>query len=261
MGKRSVTTAHTAQDRPPAKGRAMIFRQLFEPASSTYTYLLACPVTRAAVLIDPVAETVDRDLQVVAELGLRLAYTLETHVHADHITGAAALREASGCEVAGPTMDELPCRDVGLREGEVLRVGTIEIYPLFTPGHTDHHHSYRVDTGSHTMVFTGDGLLIDGCGRTDFQSGDAVTLYRTVHDKLFTLPDETLVYPGHDYAGRQVSTIGQEKRRNPRLGGGKSEAEFVAIMAGLNLSYPQKIDVALPGNRRCGEGSAAASSA
>jgi glyoxylase-like metal-dependent hydrolase (beta-lactamase superfamily II) len=152
-------------------------------------------------------------------------------------------------------VDEIPCRDVGLRDGEALRVGTIEIHPLFTPGHTATHHSYVVDTGSHRMVFTGDGLLIDGCGRTDFQSGDAATLYHSIHDKLFSLPDETLVYPGHDYAGRQVSTIGQEKRRNPRLAG-KSEAEFVAIMAGLNLASPQKIDVTVPVNRRCGEDSA-----
>jgi sulfur dioxygenase len=230
----------------------MIFRQLFEPASSTYTYLLACPETGAAVLIDPVAEMVSRDLRVIDALGLRLAYTLETHVHADHITGAAALRAATGCQTAGPAMDELRCRDVGLREGEALQVGTIAFHPLFTPGHTDTHHSYLVDTGSHRMVFTGDGLMIDGCGRTDFQSGDAATLYRSIYDKLFSLPDETLVYPGHDYAGRQVSTIGQEKRRNPRLAG-KSEAEFVAIMAGLNLAYPQTIDVAVPGNLRCGE--------
>jgi len=239
----------------------MIFRQLFEPASSTYTYLLACDSTGVAVLIDPVAEMVERDLRVIGELGLRLAYTLETHVHADHITSGAALREATGCQVAGPAMDGLRCRDVGLQEGEVFRVGTLEIHPLFTPGHTDGHHSYLVDTGSHTMVFTGDGLLIDGCGRTDFQSGDAATLYHSIHDKLFTLPDETLVYPGHDYAGRQLSTIGQEKARNPRLGGGKTEAEFVAIMAGLNLAYPQKIDVALPGNQRCGDGSAQVPSA
>jgi glyoxylase-like metal-dependent hydrolase (beta-lactamase superfamily II) len=133
-----------------------------------------------------------------------------------------------------------------------LRVGSVEIYPLFTPGHTDCHHSYLVDTGTHKMVFTGDGLLIDGCGRTDFQSGDATTLYRSIHDKLFTLTDDTLIYPGHDYSGRRVSTIGQEKARNPRLGGGKGEAEFVAIMTGLHLAYPQKIDVAVPGNLRCG---------
>jgi sulfur dioxygenase len=236
----------------------MLFRQLFDPASSTYTYLLACSETGAAALIDPVAEMVERDLQVLDELGLRLAYTLDTHVHADHVTGAAALRAATDCRTAGPAMDEIPCRDVGLREGEALQVGTIDIHPLFTPGHTDTHHSYLVDTGSHKMVFTGDGLMIDGCGRTDFQSGDAATLYRSIHGKLFTLPDETLVYPGHDYNGRQVSTIGQEKRRNPRLAG-KSEAEFVAIMAGLNLAYPQKIDVAVPGNLHCGEGPTQAS--
>jgi glyoxylase-like metal-dependent hydrolase (beta-lactamase superfamily II) len=231
----------------------MIFRQLFEPESSTYTYFLGDTDTGKAVLIDPALETAERDLGIVQSFGLQLAYTLETHVHADHLTGALKLKHLAGSQIAGPALDRLPCTDVGIREGTPFRVGGISLHPLFTPGHTATHHSYLLREGDTQRVFSGDALLIDGCGRTDFQSGDAVALYRAIHDKLFTLPDETLVYPGHDYTGRQVSTIGQEKSRNPRLGGGRSEAEFVEIMNGLELSYPKKIDFAVPGNERCGE--------
>lgn len=230
----------------------MIFRQLIEPDSSTYTYLLGCEQTRQALLIDPVLDTVDRDLALLKELGLALAFTVDTHFHADHLTASARLRELTGCRVANPAVEFPACADVPLKEGEVFELGTIALHPLFTPGHTSHHHSYRVDDGTHITVFTGDTLMIDGCGRTDFQSGDAATLYRSITDKLFTLPDETLVYPGHDYTGRRVSSIGQEKARNPHIGGGKSEAEFVATMANLDLPYPRKIDFAVPGNLQCG---------
>jgi sulfur dioxygenase len=230
----------------------MIFRQLFEPASSTYTYLVACPETGQSVLVDPVLETAERDLRVLQDLGLDLTYTLETHVHADHLTGAQKLKQLSGCLVAGPALDEMPCRDIGVREGEPFRVGSVELHPLFTPGHTDAHHAYLVDNATAKMLFSGDALLIDACGRTDFQSGDATALYHSIHDKFFTLPDETLVYPCHDYDGRFVSSVAQEKARNPRLGGGKSLQEFVAIMNGLDLPYPKKIDFAVPGNRECG---------
>ena len=231
----------------------VIFRQLFEPESSTYTYLLGERESGKAVLIDPAVETAERDLALVREYGLELLATLETHVHADHLTGALKLKHLAGSRIAGPALDELPCTDIGVREGTPFRVGSIVLHPLFTPGHTSTHHSYLLDTGDTKRVFSGDALLIDGCGRTDFQSGDAPTLYRSIHEKLFSLPDETLVYPGHDYSGRQVSTIGQEKSRNPRLGGGKSQAEFVAIMDGLELAYPKKIDFAVPGNELCGE--------
>jgi glyoxylase-like metal-dependent hydrolase (beta-lactamase superfamily II) len=231
----------------------MIFRQLFEPDSSTYTYLLGCPETGRAMLIDPVLDTVDRDIDVVQGLGLELAYSIETHYHADHLTSARVLRTRTECQVAYPEVERPDCADLGLREGEPLRMGAITLYPLFTPGHTSHHHCYRVETGTHTMLFSGDALLIEACGRTDFQSGDAATLYRSVTEKLFTLPDETLVYPAHDYEQRCITTIAQEKARNPRLGDGRSEAEFVAIMDGLDLPYPRKIDFAVPGNERCGE--------
>ena len=231
----------------------MIFKQLFEPTSATYTYLLGCQDTKQALLIDPVLETVERDLKLVKELGLRLAYAVETHVHADHLTGARKLRAVTGCKVAGSELDQLDCRDTQLKDEEVLTMGSVELLPLFTPGHTDTHLSFLIDNGSHKMLFTGDSLLIDGCGRTDFQAGDAATLYNSVHLKFFTLPGETLVYPGHDYKGRFVSTIEQERTRNPRLGGGQSQKEFVEIMNNLNLPNPAKIEFAVKGNMLCGE--------
>ena len=226
----------------------MVFRQLFEPLSSTYTYLIGCEATGQALLIDPVVNSIDRDLAELKRLGLTLAITLDTHLHADHITGALHLKERTGCRIAMAAMDRLPCTDLGVVEGVPLKVGSLAVQPLHTPGHTDAHFAYVLGE----RVFTGDALLIDGCGRTDFQNGSAADLYRSVHEKLFVLPDEQLVYPGHDYQGRRVSSIGQEKARNPRLGHGRTPAEFEQIMAGLNLPYPKFIDHALPGNRRCG---------
>jgi glyoxylase-like metal-dependent hydrolase (beta-lactamase superfamily II) len=226
----------------------MIFRQLFEPLSCTYTYLVGCEVTRDAVLIDPVMNTQERDLAELARLGLRLAWTLETHVHADHVTSALQLREKTGSRIAGPAVNRLACVDLGIEEGRPFRVGNVELAPLFTPGHTDDHFAYLLGD----RVLTGDALLIDGCGRTDFQNGDSYTLWRSVNEKLFTLPGETLVYPAHDYQQRHVSSIAQEKARNPRLGQGKTAEEFRGIMAGLGLPYPKFIDHAVPGNRQCG---------
>ena len=230
----------------------MIFRQLFEPESSTYTYLLACSETRQAVLIDPVVESMDRDLGTLQELGLRLAYTLDTHIHADHITSSCRLRQLTGSRIALPAMDRLPCTDVGVGEDRPLQVGSLTFQPLFTPGHTDTHHCYVVDLAGTKRIFTGDALLIDGCGRTDFQNGSTDLLYRSVREKIFALADDTLVYPAHDYQHRHVSTIAQERERNPRLGGEKTALEFAAIMANLKLPYTNKIDVAVPANRECG---------
>jgi glyoxylase-like metal-dependent hydrolase (beta-lactamase superfamily II) len=231
----------------------VIFKQLLEADSSTYTYLIGCRETGKAILIDPVLDTVERDLQVLRDLGLELAATLETHVHADHLTGAKRLKQQTGCRIACPAMLALRCADIGINEGQAFGVGTLQLQPLFTPGHTDHHHAYLMDNGALKMLFSGDALLIEACGRTDFQSGDAGELYNSIHNKFFSLPDETLVYPAHDYEGRHVSSIAQEKSRNPRLGKGRSKADFIALMDGLDLPYPRKIDFAVPGNEACGE--------
>lgn len=226
----------------------MIFRQLFEPLSSTYTYLLGCEDTGQAVLIDPVIVSVERDLAEVSRLGLTLAYSLDTHIHADHITAALELKKTVGSKIAAPAFDRLACADLGIEEGTPFQLGSIRLQALHTPGHTDGHFAYLFGD----RVFSGDALLIDGCGRTDFQNGDADALYRSVHQKLFTLPDDYLVYPAHDYQHRHVSSIGQEKKRNPRLGAGRTLAQFKDIMANLNLPYPTFIDFAVPGNKQCG---------
>lgn len=226
----------------------MIFRQLFEPLSGTYTYLLGCENTGQAVLIDPVIVSIDRDLSEISRLGLTLAYTLDTHIHADHITAALALKTKVGSKIAAPTFDRLPCADVGIEEGKPFNVGSIQLQPLHTPGHTDGHFAYLLGE----RVFTGDALLIEGCGRTDFQNGDADALYKSVNEKLFSLPDDTLIYPAHDYQDRRVSSIAQEKKRNPRLGQQRTLEQFREIMHNLNLPYPKFIDFAVPGNRQCG---------
>lgn len=226
----------------------MIFRQLYEPLSSTYTYLLGCQETGHAILVDPVINSIERDLKEVSRLGMTLAYTVDTHIHADHITSALELKKKVGSKIATPAMEGLPCTDVGIDEGKPFQVGSVKLDPLHTPGHTDGHFAYVFND----RVFTGDALLIEGCGRTDFQNGDTDTLYKSVNEKLFSLPEDYLVYPAHDYNKRRVSTIAQEKDRNGRLGQGKTLEEFREIMANLNLAYPKFIDYAVPGNQRCG---------
>lgn len=226
----------------------MIFRQLFEPVSSTYTYLVGCEVTGEALLVDPVVNAIERDLAELHRLGLTLTMTVDTHVHADHITSALQLRQRVGSRIAAPAPSRVECADIAVEEGRPLRVGQVDLQPLFTPGHTDDHFAYRLGE----KVLTGDALLIEGCGRTDFQNGDATTLYRSIHDKLFSLPDDTQVYPGHDYQQRRITTIAQEKARNPRVGQGNGLEEFRQIMANLQLPYPKFIDYAVPGNRQCG---------
>ena len=226
----------------------MIFRQLYEPLSSTYTYLLGCKETGQAILIDPVIVSVERDLAEISRLGLTLAYSVDTHIHADHITAALELKNKVGSKIATPAFDRLSCADVGIEEGVPFEVGSIQLQPLHTPGHTAGHFAYLYGN----KIFTGDALLIEGCGRTDFQDGDAETLYKSVTEKLFSLPDDTLVYPAHDYQDRRVSSIAQEKKRNPRLGQERTLEQFREIMSNLNLPYPKFIDYAVPGNRRCG---------
>ena len=226
----------------------MIFRQLLEPLSSTYSYLLGCEETGQAVLIDPVIVSMDRDLAEIRRLGLQLAYSVDTHIHADHITAALALKNTVGSKIAAPAFDHLPCVDVGIEDSVAFKLGSITLLPLHTPGHTAGHFAYVQGD----RLLTGDALLIDGCGRTDFQNGDADALYKSVTEKLFSLPDETLVYPAHDYEGRRVSSIAQEKQRNARLGQQRTLAQFRQTMANLNLPYPKFIDYAVPGNLQCG---------
>jgi sulfur dioxygenase len=226
----------------------MLFRQLFDLQTSTYTYLIADPVTKAAILVDPVLDQVDRDRQLLKELGLTLKYCLETHIHADHITGTAKLREATGCLGIVPENAQAKCADRFIQDGEVLELGRVRVEAIATPGHTDSHNAYLVN-GTHLL--TGDALLIRGCGRTDFQSGDAGMMYDAITQRLFTLPDETFVYPGHDYRGNTVSTIGEEKQWNLRLVG-RNRSEFIELMANLNLPNPQKMMEAVPANQRCG---------
>lgn len=227
----------------------LLFRQFFDPESSTYTYLIADNQSKEAVLVDTVLEQVDRDLQVLEDLGLTLRYCLETHIHADHITGAGKLRQQTGCQVIVPQNATAKSANHSLADGEILQVGSVEIEAIATPGHTNSHLAYWVNK---THLLTGDALLIRGCGRTDFQSGDAGTLYDTVTQRLFTLPEEILVYPAHDYQGRTVSTIGEEKRLNPRLSD-RSREQFITLMNHLGLSYPKKMDQALPANEYCGD--------
>jgi sulfur dioxygenase len=227
----------------------MLFRQLFDPQTSTYTYLVADPQTADAALIDPVLEQVERDITLLTQLGLTLRYCLETHVHADHITGASELRRLTDCASVVPAQTQVGCANQTLEDGDRLQVGTVILEAIATPGHTDSHLAYLVN-GTHLL--TGDALLIRGCGRTDFQSGDAGALYDAITQRLFTLPDNTLVYPGHDYRGHTVSTIGEEKRWNPRLVGRGREA-FINYMQALNLPNPQKIAEAVPANEHCGQ--------
>ena len=228
----------------------MVFRQLFDPETSTYTYLLADPATREAIVIDPVLEQIERDLGLVADLGLALRYALDTHVHADHVTALAALRDRVGARTVVSVRSGVGCADLLVGDGDAIRFGSLGVEVLETPGHTAGCISYLTLDGA--MVFTGDALLIRGCGRTDFQDGDPDALYRSVHDKLFTLPGATLIYPGHDYKGRTASSIDEERRCNPRLGGGRTPAEFAATMRALALPHPRFMAVAVPRNLRCG---------
>ncbi|NOY93191.1 MAG: MBL fold metallo-hydrolase [Deltaproteobacteria bacterium] len=227
----------------------MIFRQLFDAESSTYTYLLADPVGRQAVLIDPVFEQHQRDLAILRELGLSLTHTLDTHQHADHITGAWLMKKAVGSKVALSKRCGASGVDLPIEHGNVIPMGHYAIEVRATPGHTDGCVSYVFAD----RVFTGDALLIRGAGRTDFQAGDAATLYRSIREQIFTLPKQTLVYPAHDYAGRTVSSVEEECTHNPRVGGEASEADFVGYMDNMRLPHPKKIAAALPANGRCGE--------
>jgi sulfur dioxygenase len=225
-----------------------IFRQLFDPASSTYTYLLADG--GEALLIDPVFEQAERDAALLRELGLRLVATLETHVHADHVTGAWLHQQRTGSQIALAASTGAEGAQRLLAHGDVVRFGQRQLEARATPGHTAGCMSYVLD---HPLAaFTGDALLIRGCGRTDFQQGSAEHLYRSVHEQIFSLPDDCLIYPGHDYRGLTVSSVGEERRFNPRLGGHSNVGDFAGYMQHLGLPHPKLIDVAVPANLRCG---------
>lgn len=232
----------------------MIFRQLFDRESSTYTYLVGDEASGSAALFDTVHHHVSRDLGLVEELGLRLTHVFDTHVHADHLTGAGELRARTGARTHVARAGGAPCADAPLADGDGVRIGEIEVRVLSTPGHTAGCLSFLVGEGGvFERVLTGDALLVRGCGRTDFQEGDAGALFDAVTQKLFTLPERTLVYPAHDYRGFPHSTIGEEKRHNPRLGKGATRAAFVAVMAALDLPPPARLAELVPANRACGE--------
>lgn len=221
----------------------MSFRQLFDPESSTYTYILADAERREAVIVDPVRVHCERDLAVLSQMGMKLVWILETHVHADHVTGARALKLRTGARTAVSTHCGATGFDRLIDEGELIVFGDEVVRALATPGHTPGSTCYLW----RDRLLTGDTLLIGGCGRTDFQKGSAEALYDSITGKVFALPDDTLVYPGHDYHGRRVSTIGEEKASNPRLAG-KTREEFVQIMNSLDLPEPKQIRVAVPAN-------------
>lgn len=228
----------------------MIFRQLFDHESSTYTYLLADPQTREALLIDPVFEQFERDRALLRELDLRLLYTVETHVHADHVTAAWRFAQVLGSRIAQSRRSGAEGADVYLDRGDVVSAGSVALSVRPTPGHTNGCITYV--TADRCMAFTGDALLIRAAGRTDFQQGDPRTLFRSITEEIFTLPDDCLLYPAHDYDGRTVTTVGEEKRWNPRVGGQANEGDFVGYMTNLGLPHPKQIDVAVPANLKCG---------
>jgi len=227
----------------------LVFRQLFDPASSTYTYLLAGR-SGAAVIIDPVFEQVRRDAALIEELGLRLTYSLETHVHADHVTGAWMLKQRTGCRIALSATSGAEGADRLLVPDDTVAFGERNLQVRATPGHTGSCLTYVLDDRS--MAFTGDCLLVRGSGRTDFQQGDPGAMYRSVREQIFSLPEACLLYPAHDYRGLTVTSVGEERRFNPRLGGEIGEGDFTGYMKNLRLAHPKKMDVAVPANLKCG---------
>ncbi len=230
----------------------MLFRQLFDHESYTYTYLLADENTKEAVLIDPVIEHVSSYQRLLNELGLTLKFALDTHVHADHITALGKLRETLGCKTFLSNEGAVSCADEGLRDGQEITFGDITIRVIYTPGHTDDSYCFYLEQDGQSMVFTGDTLLIRGTGRTDFQNGSSEELYDSLHNKVMALPASTIVYPAHDYKGWTKSTIEEERLHNERLKI-KDKEQFAEHMANLNLPDPKWMDVAVPANQSCGK--------
>jgi glyoxylase-like metal-dependent hydrolase (beta-lactamase superfamily II)/rhodanese-related sulfurtransferase len=229
----------------------LIFRQLFDQTTGTYTYLLGDSDSKEAVLIDPVFEQVRRDCALIEELGLKLTTTLDTHVHADHVTGSWLLKQRLGSAIALSKDSGATGIDRLLSHCDKVKFGNRYLEVRATPGHTNGCLTYVLDDES--CAFTGDALLIRGTGRTDFQQGDAALLYRSIHSQVFTLPPACLLYPGHDYRGLLMTSVAEEREFNPRLGGALSEADFVGYANNLGLDHPKKIDIAVPANLRCGE--------
>ena len=225
----------------------MIFRQLFDKTWHTYTYLLAERRGGEALLIDPVLENTAQYIRLLEELDVKLVMAVDTHIHADHVTALGALRDRTGCASAMGAMSRAECVSVHLNESDKLCVDNLHLDVLYTPGHTDDSYSFVLPD----RVFTGDTLLIRGTGRTDFQNGDPAALYESLFGKLLALPEDTLVYPAHDYNGMTLSTIGEEKRHNPRLQVADKQA-YIDLMSGLELDDPKLMDVAVPANRACG---------
>ncbi|NQV70447.1 MAG: MBL fold metallo-hydrolase [Pseudohongiella sp.] len=228
----------------------LIFKQLFDQASATFSYLLADVESRQAVFIDTVYEQHERDLSLIRELELELIACLETHCHADHVTGAWLLKHATGCQIGASEHSGIEPLGQRLSQGSKLEFGAHALTVIETPGHTDGCISFLLDDES--MVFTGDSLLVRGCGRTDFQQGSAQKLFHSIKDKLFVLPDECVVYPAHDYAGRTASSIGEEKKLNPRIGGQANETDFVGYMENMQLPHPKQLEIAVPANLKAG---------
>src|SRR5437667_2239303 len=236
----------------PSTGRGivmLVFRQLFDPPSSTYTYLLGDRPSGQAVLIDPVFEQVRRDVALVGELGLTLVATLETHVHADHVTGAWLLKQRTGSRILLAKASGAAGADRYLSQDDVVAFGGRRLMVRPTPGHTNGCLTYVLDDRS--IAFTGDCLMIRGAGRTDFQGGDAAAMYRSIHEQIFTLPDGCLLYPAHDYRGLTVTSVAEERRFNPRIGGEIGVGDFTGYMKNLSLAHPKQMDVAVPANLRC----------
>ena len=231
----------------------MIIRQLFDPETSSFTYILADRETREAVIIDPVLEMHDRDLRLINELKLDLLYTLDTHIHADHITGSGLLRNITGAVSVAGIENQIECIDRPAKHGEKIEVGKYIIEIRATPGHTNGCVTFVVRDNNQTYAFTGDALLVRGCGRTDFQDGSASTLYDSVHREIFSLPPETIIYPGHDYRGHRETTVAEEKLYNPRLNNLVIKSQFEEIMGALKLPSPKHIDIAVPANMSCGQ--------
>jgi glyoxylase-like metal-dependent hydrolase (beta-lactamase superfamily II) len=225
----------------------MIFKQIFDTESSTYTYLIASAKGREAVIIDPVIDNVDNYIKILGELDLKLVKVIDTHIHADHVTGATKLKKATNCTTLMGEHTPADAVEIKVKDGEIIEIDNLKIKSLYTPGHTSDSYSFLLDN----YLFSGDTLLINGTGRTDFQNGSSKDAYNSLFNNLLKLPEETLVYPGHDYNGKFSSTIGNEKKFNPRLQV-KSEDEYVDIMSKLNLSKPKLIDINVSRNIKLG---------